>query len=157
MLGLCGGYQMLGRTIADPDGIEGPAATVAGLGLLDVETVLTQEKVTRPTQGIHVATGEQVDGYEIHLGRTQGPDCTRPVIMIGERPDGASSADGRVEGTYLHGVFGADAFRRSYLARLGIASRLSYEAHVEGAFDALARHLETHLDLDRLLAIARSR
>ena len=157
VLGLCGGYQMLGRSIADPDGIEGPAATVAGLGLLDIETVLTPEKVTRPTGGIHVATGERVEGYEIHLGRTDGPDCARPVIMIGERPDGASSADGRVEGTYLHGLFGADAFRRSYLARFGIASRLSYQAHVEGALDALASHLETHLDLDRLLAIARSR
>ncbi len=157
VLGLCGGYQMLGRSIADPDGVEGPAATVAGLGLLDIETVLTPEKVTRPTGGIHVATGERVEGYEIHLGRTDGPDCARPVIMIGERPDGASSADGRVEGTYLHGVFAADAFRRSYLARFGISSRLSYQAHVEGALDALARHLETHLDLDRLLAIARSR
>jgi adenosylcobyric acid synthase len=157
VLGLCGGYQMLGRTIADPDGIEGPAATISGLGLLDVETVLTQEKVTRPTNGTHLATGERVEGYEIHLGRTQGPDCARPVMMIDGRPDGASSADGRVEGTYLHGMFGADAFRRSYLARFGIVSRLSYDAHVEGALDALAWHLETHLDLDRLFAIARSR
>ena len=158
VLGLCGGYQMLGRTIADPDGIEGPAGSAPGLGLLAVDTVLTPDKVTRPVSGRHLATGETVSGYEIHLGATQGPDCARPVIQLADgRPDGAASPDGRVAGSYLHGLFASDPFRRAFLAGLGAASRLAYDDQVEGALDALADHVEAHLDLDELLRIARER
>jgi len=157
VLGLCGGYQMLGHIVADPDGVEGAPSEASGLGLLDVRTELTKEKVTRPVRAIHLATGEQISGYEIHLGRTEGRDCTRPVVLIDGRADGASSADGRVQGTYLHGLFASDGFRRAYLATFGAASRLAYEAHVVAALDALATHLATHIDLDRLLAIARAR
>ena len=157
VLGLCGGYQMLGRTISDPDGIEGPPATVAGLGLLAVDTVLAGDKITPAASGTHLSTGERVDGYEIHLGRTEGPDRDRPVVALAAGADGASSADGRIEGTYLHGMFATDGFRRAYLARFGLRSTLAYRAQVESALDALADHLEAHLDLDRILAIARSR
>jgi adenosylcobyric acid synthase len=148
---------MLGRTISDPEGVEGVGGTVAGLGLLDVETVLTGDKVLRPVNGTHCATGERATGYEIHLGRTSGPDCARPMLDIDGRPDGASSADGRVAGTYVHGLFAADAFRRAYVAGFGVASTLAYENQVERALDTLADHLERHLDLDRILAIARTR
>ncbi len=157
VLGLCGGYQMLGRTISDPEGVESPAGTVPGLGLLEVETVLTGDKVMRPVKGTHCATGTPIAGYEIHLGRTEGPDCARPVLEIAGRPDGASSADGRIAGTYVHGLFTVDAFRRAYLAGFGVASTLSYGGEVERALDALADYLERHLDLDRILAIAGTR
>jgi adenosylcobyric acid synthase len=157
VLGLCGGYQMLGRTIADPEGIEGPAATVEGLGLLDIVTVMSADKSTRLVQGIHSATGTPVEGYEIHLGRSEGRDCERPVVMIDERPDGASTADGRVQGTYVHGLFTGDAFRKAWLAHLGIASSLAYVTQIESALDGLADHLEAHLDIDAILSIARSR
>jgi adenosylcobyric acid synthase len=154
VLGLCGGYQMLGRTIADPGGVEGPAGTVAGLGLLDVETVISGDKTTIAVSGRHVPSGEAVRGYEIHLGRTAGPDCARPVVDLGSRRDGATSADGLVAGTYVHGLFASDAFRRVFLAQAGVASSLAYEATVETALDDLADHLERHVAIDRLLEIA---
>jgi adenosylcobyric acid synthase len=157
VLGLCGGYQMLGQTIADPDGIEGPAATVDGLGLLDISTIMSADKSTRLVQGIHSATGAAIEGYEIHLGRSEGRDCARSVVTIDGRPDGASTADGRVQGTYAHGLFTGDAFRKAWLANLGIASTLAYESQIESALDALADHLEAHLDIDAILGIARSR
>ncbi len=157
VLGLCGGYQMLGQTIADPEGIEGPAATVDGLGLLDIATVMSADKSTRLVQGIHSATGTPIEGYEIHLGRSEGRDCARSVVTIDGRPDGASTADGRVQGTYVHGLFTGDAFRKAWLANLGIASTLAYEAQIESALDALADHLEAHLDIEAILSIARSR
>jgi adenosylcobyric acid synthase len=157
VLGLCGGFQMLGRTIADPEGIEGAPGAVPGLGLLAVDTVLGGEKTTTSATGRHVASGEPVAGYEIHLGRTDGPDCARPFLKVGGRPDGAVSPDGLVAGSYIHGLFGSDGFRRAFLAGLGARSSFAYEAGVEAALDGLAAHLAAHLDLDRILSIARSR
>jgi adenosylcobyric acid synthase len=157
VIGLCGGYQMLGKSIADPDGIEGPAGTVAGLGLLDVATVMTADKSTREVTGVHNPSGAPVRGYEIHLGRSEGGDCARPLVTIEGRPDGATSADGRIQGTYVHGLFASDEFRRAWLDEFGVASRLAYEARVEQALDALADHLEAHLDVDAIVAIARTR
>ena len=154
VLGLCGGYQMLGRAIADPDGVEGVAETVAGLGLLDVTTVLSGDKTTQPATGRHVASGQAIAGYEIHLGQTAGPDCARPIVDLGGRADGAISADGLVAGTYVHGLFGSDSFRRSFLAEAGLASSLAYETSVDAALDELADHLERHVAIDRLLEIA---
>jgi adenosylcobyric acid synthase len=157
VLGLCGGYQMLGRRISDPLGIEGPAGSVEGLGLLDVATEMTADKSTVPVQGRDCATGAAVSGYEIHLGRTEGTDCARPMLTIGDRPDGAASRDGRVRGTYVHGLFTSDEFRRAWLAQFAVASQLAYEERIEQALDALADHFEAHLDVDRIVALARSR
>ncbi|WP_082733907.1 cobyric acid synthase [Polycladidibacter hongkongensis] len=158
VLGICGGYQMLGMRIHDPEGLEGAASTVAGLGLLDVETVLAPEKTVVARQGVAPAYAAQVRGYEIHLGRTDGADCARPFLQLeGAGADGAMSASGQVMGTYLHGLFGSDAFRSEFLRGFGAAARLAYEARVERALDALADHLEAHLDLDGLLALAQSR
>ncbi len=159
VLGVCGGYQMLGRTITDEDGVEGEAGTHPGLGLLDVETILTPEKRVRPVSGFEMGTRLPVTGYEIHLGRTSGPDTARPWLMIEGEPDGAVSRDGRIMGTYVHGLFQSDAFRRAFLARLGAhaAEGLVYGGVVEATLDRLADHLETHMDVDRVLAIARSR
>jgi adenosylcobyric acid synthase len=157
VLGLCGGYQMLGQNIADPEGIEGPAAKVEGLGLLDISTVMSADKSTKLVRGIHSATGAAIEGYEIHLGHSEGRDCARPVVMIGGHPGGASTADGRVQGTYVHGLFAGDAFRKAWLANLGIASSLAYTSQIELALDALADHLDAHLDIEAILNIARSR
>jgi adenosylcobyric acid synthase len=155
VLGLCSGYQMLGRTIDDPDGVEGAPGLVAGLGLLDVDTTLTMDKTTVAVGGRRGVSGESVAGYEIHLGRTAGADCARPFLHLDGRDDGAGSADGLVAGTYVHGIFAADGFRRKFLAALGVpASNLQYEVLVEATLDALAEHLERHIDIDALLEIA---
>ncbi len=155
VLGLCGGYQMLGRSVADPDGIEGPARTVEGLGLLDVETVLTADKRLEPVQG--VAGGAPFCGYEMHMGTTTGPDCARPFARLADgSPEGAVSADGRVTGTYVHGLFGDDRQRSAWLARLGAApSAIAHDALIEATLDRLAAHLAAHIDLDRLLSLSR--
>ena len=162
VLGLCGGFQMLGRRISDPLGIEGPPGDDPGLGLLDVETVMDPAKRVEPVRARHRATNEPVAGYEIHLGRTTGPDCARPVLEIAGAPDaipdGATSSDGRIAGTYVHGLFAADGFRRAYLADLGApAGPLAYAAEIDATLDALAAHLETHLDIPGLLALAATR
>ncbi|THD75880.1 cobyric acid synthase [Thalassobius vesicularis] len=155
VLGICGGYQMLGREIHDPDGLEGPAGSVAGLGLLDVTTVMKPQKRLALTQATYLPSGDLVDGYEIHLGHTDGPDCQRAWLQVQDQPHGAASANGRVRGCYLHGLFSADGFRRAFLAELGLESRLSYDASVEDTLDALADHMEAHLDIDLLLSLAR--
>jgi adenosylcobyric acid synthase len=157
VLGLCGGYQMLGKTIADPEGLDGRAGTVEGLGLLDIATTMSADKSTTLVTGIHAATGAAVEGYEIHLGRSEGADCVRPLLTIDGRADGAMSADGRIQGTYVHGLFTGDAFRKAWLAHFGIASSLAYGARIETALDALADHLEKHLDIEQILKIARGR
>ncbi|MDW3205310.1 MAG: cobyric acid synthase [Alphaproteobacteria bacterium] len=159
VLGLCAGYQMLGRTIADPQGIEGPPGTVDGLSLLDVDTVLQGPKRLVEATGRDLATGQAISGYEMHMGRTTGPGCDTPAVEIDGRPDGAVSANGQVSGCYLHGIFASDAFRAAYLAqfRQGRDAGSQYEATVERTLDRLADHLEQHCDLDRMLFIARSR
>lgn len=154
ILGLCGGYQMLGKTIDDPYGVEGRPGKVAGLGLLDVHTVMSDEKHVTLTQATSRDGDLPVRGYEIHMGRTTGPDCTRAWLQVGDRPEGAASADGRVLGSYLHGLFGSDPFRARFLTTLGYDSHSHYDAGVEQALDALADHLEKHLDIERLLSLA---
>ncbi|MGL6059127.1 MAG: cobyric acid synthase, partial [Bradyrhizobium sp.] len=119
--------------------------------------VMSDDKSTTLVAGTHRATGAAIRGYEIHLGRSEGNDCARPMLEIEGRDDGAISADGRVQGTYVHGLFTVDAFRKAWLANFGIASSVAYEARIEHALDALADHLEAHLDIEKLLKIARSR
>ncbi|WP_414656060.1 cobyric acid synthase [Ferrovibrio sp.] len=157
VLGICGGYQMLGRGIADPGGIEGEPEFVQGLGLLEVETVLTGDKSLVEVDGFERFTGEPIRGYEMHVGATNGPDTTRPLLRLAGRHDGAVSADGRVAGCYLHGLFAGDSFRQAYLELISgekIAVR-NHDAEVEQALDGLASAIETHLDMDALIASAR--
>ena len=156
ILGICGGYQILGRTINDPAGIEGPPGSAKGLGLLDVETEMTEQKRLTETSARHAATNAPFQGYEIHMGRTVGPDTARPFAVAASGPDGATSPDGKVSGSYFHGMFRDDGFRAAFLRSLGQeSSRLSYAATVDGTLDELARHMEAHLDLNGLLALAR--
>ncbi len=155
VVGLCGGYQMLGVRIEDPEGVEGPPGGIDGLGLLDVATVMTREKRLSLTAATDAVTGLPVQGYEIHIGRTHGPGCSRPWFRVGDRAEGAQSADGRIRGTYIHGVFGSDAFRSAFLSGFGLATpRVDYDYTVETTLDSLARHVTAHLDLDTLLNLA---
>jgi len=156
VLGLCGGYQMLGQSVADPDGIEGPPAIVAGLGLLDVSTTLVPHKRLEAVCGT-TCDGAPFAGYEMHIGVTDGSDCARPFARLDDgAADGAVSTDGRVIGTYVHGLFADDRQRAAWLARFAAApGDFAYEASIEQTLDALAAHLAAHLDLDRLLKLAR--
>jgi adenosylcobyric acid synthase len=156
VLGICGGYQMLGRVIRDPLGIEGAPGETPGLGLLDVATEMTADKRLTRVAATCVATGADMQGYEIHIGRTEGADRARPFAHVDGAPEGAVSADGRIMGSYLHGIFAGDGFRRAFLQGFGVAGGgLSYGAVVEQTLDALADHMETHLDVPGLLALAR--
>ncbi|WP_076070505.1 cobyric acid synthase [Sphingomonas montana] len=154
VLGLCGGYQMLGRTIADPHGVEGAASSVAGLGLLDVDTVLTGDKTLTHVAG--TAIGASFDGYEMHMGVTTGPDADRPVAHFDDgRIDGATSPDGIVSGSYVHGLFADARQRRAWLSRIGVeGSGPDHRASIDAALDMIADHLERHVDIDGLLALS---
>lgn len=157
VIGLCAGYQMLGRVVRDPNGIEGASGETLGLGFLDVETVLSETKILRETQGRDCHTQAPVRGYEMHMGETTGPGLAHPALELMGGNDGARSSDGRVMGTYLHGLFASDSFRAALLApwRNGRISETAYEAGVETALDQMAAAAEEHLDLDGLLEIAR--
>ncbi len=156
VLGICGGYQMLGRTVADPDGLEGPPQTVPGLGLLDVETMLGGDKILVEIGGESVPDATPFNGYEMHVGRTSGAGSSTPCCAL---PTAAATArsvrHGRVLGCYVHGLFADDRQRAKWLEKLGgDASALNYEADVDATLDALARHLERHLDCNAILALA---
>ena len=153
VLGLCGGYQMLGRSVADPHGVEGPPAHVAGLGLLDVDTVLGGDKALVEMRG--TARGARVAGYEMHLGRTHGADTARPVACFDDgRRDGATSGDGLVAGTYVHGLFALAEQRAAWLGV--VAAGPDHRASIDAALDAIAAALERHMDLDALLDLSRT-
>jgi adenosylcobyric acid synthase len=155
VLGICGGYQMLGKAVADRDGIEGAPAEAPGLGLLDISTVLTAEKTLVEVSGRDTLTASPVAGYEMHVGETNGADTARPMLTLGSGDDGAISTDGLVSGCYVHGLFASDAFRGAFLQRLrpGARAALNYEAGIDETLNALADHLETHLDLDRMIDV----
>jgi adenosylcobyric acid synthase len=156
VLGICGGYQMLGQSVSDPEGIEGPAGETQGLGLLDITTVMTQDKRLARVTATHAASGLDVAGYEIHIGRSEGPDTARPFAHVDGRAEGAISPDGRITGSYLHGLFAADDFRAAFLKGLNIKTGTqNHSALIEATLDQLADHVEAHLDVTGLLAQAR--
>jgi adenosylcobyric acid synthase len=160
VIGLCGGYQMLGKYIHDPDGIEGVAGSVDGLGLMDIETTLTEQKTLTHTKGIETRTGAAISGYEIHLGQTTGADTAQPMVhhiegRDGLNVDGAISPDGQVAGCYMHGLFASDTFRSAWLNRHGKASsQIVFDQQIDTTLDQLANHLAAHADLDAIARIA---
>jgi adenosylcobyric acid synthase len=156
ILGLCGGYQMLGSVIRDPAGIEGPPGTAPGLGLLAVETVLSSDKRLEPVSGTSF-DGVPVAGYEMHMGVTSGGDCARPFAQLADgTAEGAMSADRRVVGTCMHGLFSDDRQRSAWLRRfLAGSTAINYEVLVEETLMQLAAHMTMHVDLDRLLSLSR--
>jgi adenosylcobyric acid synthase len=156
VLGLCGGYQMLGRTIRDPLGLEGSAGAADGLGLLDVETILTDDKRLERVQGL-TSDGIPISGYEMHMGLTEGPDRARPFARLSNgSAEGAVSPNGRVVGTYIHGLFADDRQRSAWLLRFAAGgAAISYDGLIDETLDRLAAHLEAHIAIDRLLSLSR--
>jgi adenosylcobyric acid synthase len=156
ILGICGGYQMLGKSVSDPHGMEGPQAEIEGLGLLDVVTTLTGEKTLRQVEGACLTHGAPFRGYEMHVGETTGPDCARPLLRFADgQLDGAVSQSRQIAGAYVHGLFADDRQRAAWLALLGTTAGINYEPTIERTLDALADHCEAHLDCEALLAAAR--
>jgi adenosylcobyric acid synthase len=155
VLGICGGYQMLGRTVADPQGIEGAPGQVEGLGLLPVDTALEGDKVLVEITGYTADDGVPFTGYEMHVGRTTG--SAHPLLRVGQDHDaGAVNGDGRIAGCYIHGLMADDRQRARWLARVGATtSPFRYDAEIDTTLDLLADHLERHVDCDGLLALAR--
>jgi adenosylcobyric acid synthase len=155
VLGICGGYQMLGNRIVDENGSDGTLGEAEGLGLLNIETRMSGEKTVRRVSGQCANSGVEVSGYEIHVGETHGPDCTRPTTRIDGVDDGARSTSGLVSGTYVHGLLSGDAYRKNFLRDLGtFDTAYSYSDVVDAALTELADGLEQALDIDRLLASA---
>jgi adenosylcobyric acid synthase len=154
VLGICGGYQMLGQTIDDPEGIEGPAGKTDGLGMLDVDTVMSPEKRLERVMGTDPDNGATVTGYEIHIGDTKGTDCRRPMLEINGKPEGA--VNGLVSGCYIHGLFSSDSYRAAFLNSFGAASSVTYSSEIESVLDNLADHLEAHLDVEGMITLARA-
>lgn len=153
ILGICGGFQMLGTRIIDPLGSEGPPGEIAGLGLLDIETQLTGDKVLRHVRG--EALGQAFEGYEMHLGHTTGSGTQRPFARFADgRTDGAIAAADTVMGTYCHGLFASAGVRAAVLAWIGAQSDgRDHAAGVDAALDEIAGMLEQHLDIDGLIAL----
>ncbi|MBO22844.1 MAG: cobyric acid synthase CobQ [Rhodospirillaceae bacterium] len=161
VIGICGGYQMLGRAIADPHGIEGPPGETRGLGLLNVETVIASDKKLAAVTGSAAESGATIAGFEMHMGETTGPDTATPMLLLDDggepRPDGAQAVGGRVAGSYVHGLFSADTFRQAFLARLNPSrtTGFAWNAHIEVVLERLADHIEEHLDTAQILETAR--
>jgi adenosylcobyric acid synthase len=161
ILGLCGGYQMLGKKISDPMGIESSEKEIDGLGFLDVETVLTSKKTLTSVRGKDTMFDTDISGYEIHIGKTSGFDCNRPITRLEEdgkvKFDGASSHDGRIMGSYIHGIFASNSFRRAFLNNLGLKNEKSIDFNweVESTLDKLADHLEKYINVKSLFELAR--
>lgn len=156
ILGICGGYQILGRTVSDPKGVEGEPGDTQGLGLLNVRTTLSENKQLTQVKAVHARTGYSFDGYEIHMGITMGEDCDRPYAFVNDRAEGAMSKDGLITGLYLHGMFTDDKFRSQFLEECGAqGSGFGYNESVEYVLDALVEHMQCHLNVDGLLKLAR--
>ena len=174
VLGICGGYQILGEEVRDPQGMEGEPRTEPGLGLLPVVTTLEGKKTTTQVRARVLGLpgqGLEVTGYEIHLGVSEARGPGEPALSLTSRhgepaalADGWVSPDGLIMGTYVHGLFDADPFRQSFVsALLGSPGGpedspvWSYQAFQEAQFDQLAAALRRHLDLTRLWALIRSK
>ena len=157
VLGICGGYQMLGQSVHDPEGVEGPSAHVEGLGYLDIETTLSGEKRLAAVCGVSVEDELHFKGYEMHMGQTQGAGLNRALLRFENgKMDGAISDSSRIAGCYVHGLFSGDAQRASWLKKLGAnTGSLHYEAELDVSLDTIAKHIARFVDCEKLLALAR--
>ena len=156
VIGICGGFQMLGRAINDPLGLEGPAGESPGLQLLDFRTVLEAEKQLRNTTGSLALENASMSGYEIHAGVSQGRALEKPsAILDGSRADGAISDDGQILGTYVHGLFEAPDACAALLRWAGLRDpqRVDYRGVRERAIERLADSVESHIDMSKILSL----
>ena len=149
VLGICGGFQMLGERIDDPQGLESDPGSSQGLGWLAMSTELIAGKQLANTKGKLLASGSPVQGYEIHNGITRGEALSRPMLMLGDRYDGAMSEDGQLMGCYLHGLFDVADSGNAILAWAGLHDNrgVDYAAHREQQLDRLADMVESHMDM----------
>ncbi len=156
VIGICGGYQMLGSRLFDPDGLEGNQLETDGLGLLDFTTVMGGSKKLLEESGVETLFDTSLSGYHMHLGICEGPALSRPMLQLSSGPDGAVSEDRLVMGCYLHGLFANDAFRQKLINRFQNSDHIveSFETRIEETLDNLAAHMEKHLDLDAMLEVA---
>ncbi len=156
VLGICGGYQILGKSIDDPGGLEGPAGEVEALGHLNIETVIKGPKTLTEVSGVAVDDLGAVSGYEMHMGQTTGADTANPFLNLKDHPDGAITADRRIIGCYVHGLFASDNFRHSFLKSLKSRQQglVNFEASIHETLDSIADHLEKAINLDQLLKLA---
>ena len=157
VLGVCGGYQLLGQTIHDPEGVDGQPGSATALGLLNISTEMLPEKQTRLTQGRCARSNHAISAYEIHAGTTTGPDTQRPMTLLDGHPEGAIDETGKIEGTYLHGLFSNDEFRAWWLSTISqsAASNLNFEKTIETELNRLAAGLQDSLDIDALFSDAK--
>ena len=152
---------MLGRKITDPMGIEGSKKEIDGLGFLDVETILTSKKTLTSVTGKDTMFNTDISGYEIHIGKTTGSDCNRPIISLVKdgkvKFDGASTYNRRIMGSYVHGIFASNSFRSAFLKNLGLKKEKSidFSWEVENTLDKLADHLEKYININSLFELAR--
>jgi adenosylcobyric acid synthase len=155
VLGICGGFQMLGEWVDDPEGLEGKSGKIAGLGLLPLTTRMVKGKQLRNVSGVVAATGATVTGYEIHNGVSEGAALRSPLFTIDNRPEGAMSDDGQIIGTYLHGLFDHPDACQALLKVLGLTDgeQSDYQAHRERELDRLADMLEHHVDIEAVIAL----
>ncbi|MEA2119288.1 cobyric acid synthase [Halovibrio sp. HP20-50] len=155
VLGICGGFQMLGEWVDDPDGLEGKPGKVAGLGLLPLTTRMVAGKQLRNVSGVVVAEGAAVTGYEIHNGVSEGTALSTPLFEIDGCPEGAISGDGQIIATYLHGLFDHPEACQALLTLLGLkeAQHVDYQAHRERELDRLADMLEAQIDVNAVTAL----
>lgn len=156
VLGICGGYQMLGKVIADPFGIEGKCVEEIGLGYLDVNTIMKTDKTVTKTNAYSDLYKCEATGYEIHIGNTTGPDTSQPFFSQENIELGCLSKDHKIAGVYLHGLFNDDIFRMKYLSefRDGTLNKTAFNEQIENALDILAKEMEKHLDLEKIIEIA---
>ena len=155
VLGLCGGFQMLGESVSDPEGIEGAAQSAKGLGLINMQTTMQPEKQLANVMGSTLAGDVSFSGYEIHAGLSIGAGLAKPFVLVGNRPHGAISPDGNIMGAYVHGLFESGAFRRHFLSQLGAPSDgTDHHSKIDRALDALADEMEIALNLDGLLTVS---
>ena len=158
VVGICAGYQMLGREIFDPNLIEGMDKHISGLGLLDIETTIIGEKKLIPQQAIDITTNMAVSGYEMHMGKTTGNGLKKPMLRLNDKKfDGAISEDGNIMGCYLHGIFANDDFRNAFLDqyRSQRKNNIGYDDMIEKTLNQLADHMEEYINLDQLLVLAK--
>lgn len=156
VMGICGGLQMLGLSVSDPEGVEGESSKVEGLGVIELETILSSQKILREVKGYDKRTSCSIEGYEMHLGQSHGPATLRPMLILSDHSDGVISEDGCITGTYVHGLFASDDFRAAFLKNLkpNVTSTFNYEQSIEQALDQLAEHLEENIDVTRICEFA---
>ena len=147
---------MLGTMIHDQKGIEGPPKSISGLGLLDIETTMSEQKVLQEVTAITKKDKLMVNGYEIHIGKSVGRDLKNSWLQVNNQDVSAATKNGQIQGCYIHGIFSNDEFRASYIKKLGAKfSNVNFEAKIDETLDLLSKHVEKYINLDELIKLSK--